>query len=120
MANCSLTGTIPRRYSDPPILRDLYLNGNELTGTIPSIGSGDLEQLNEFLVQDNNLIGPMPSSVCNLRDNFILDDLFADCGGEDPPIICDFPDCCNRCYNGDESSSSRRLENQQIRGHSKR
>jgi Leucine Rich Repeat len=113
MSNCSLSGTIPREYSDPPILRDLYLDGNELTGTVPSIGSGDLEQLNEFLLHNNMLIGVMPSSVCNLRDEFILDDLFADCGGEDPVIDCDFPDCCNRCFNGEDTSSSRRLQRQQ-------
>jgi hypothetical protein len=93
----------------PPILRDLYLDGNELTGTVPSIKSGELELLNEFLLQGNKLVGVMPSSVCNLRDEFILDDLFSDCGGEDPEFICDFPDCCNRCFNGEESSSSRRV-----------
>jgi hypothetical protein len=109
MSNCSLSGSIPRQYSDPPILRDLYLNGNELTGTVPSIGSGDLELLNEFLLQGNRLVGVMPSSVCSLRIEFTLDDLFSDCGGKNPQFICDFPDCCNRCFNGDDSSLSRRV-----------
>lgn len=110
MSNCELTGRIPRAYRDPPILRDLYLNNNRLTGTVPSIGSGELEQLNEFLLQGNQLVGTMPSSVCRLRTEFILDDLFSDCGGDNPDFLCDFPECCNRCFTADSASSSRRLD----------
>lgn len=107
MSNCELSGRIPRDYRDPPLLRDLYLDSNRLTGTVPSIRSGDLERLNEFLLQGNRLVGTMPSSVCNLRTEFILDDLFSDCGGNDPDFLCDFPECCNRCFTPDETASSR-------------
>lgn len=110
MSNCTLSGRIPNQYSDPPILRDLYLDGNQLTGTVPSIGSADLQRLNEFLLQDNRLAGTMPDSVCNLRTNFILDDLFTDCGGENPEIECDFPACCNRCFESSPTSSTRARE----------
>jgi hypothetical protein len=107
MSNCTLSGRIPFEFSDPPILRDLYLDGNLLTGEVPSIGPGQLEQLNEFLLQKNRLDGSMPQSVCDLRVDFILDDLWTDCGGETPEIDCDFPDCCNRCFEGEPTSLSR-------------
>ena len=109
MSNCTLSGRIPNEYSDPPILRDLYLDGNRLSGTVPSIRSGELERLNEFLLQDNRIVGTMPASVCNLRTNFILDDLWTDCGGQEPEIECDFPECCNRCFESSTTSSSRQL-----------
>jgi hypothetical protein len=108
MSNCTLSGRIPFEFSNPPILRDLYLDGNLLTGTVPSIGPGKLEELNEFLLQKNSIVGTMPQSICDLRQDFILDDLWTDCGGETPEIDCDFPDCCNRCFEGEPMSSSRR------------
>ena len=100
MSNNTLTGTIPQEYSEAPLLRDLYLDGNGLTGTVPSIITGELQELSEFLVHFNALTGSMPGSVCDLRDNSggILENLFADCGGQDPEIECSFPDCCNRCF----------------------
>ena len=100
MSNCSFAGTIPTSYADPPMLRDLFLDGNRITGTVPAIGPGQLEFLNEFLLQRTMITGTMPQSVCDLRFDHILDDLFADCGGENPEIDCDFPDCCNRCFEG--------------------
>lgn len=100
MQNCRLSGTIPPQYNNPPLLRDLYLNGNPITGTVPPVAAGELEQLNEFLLHETLLTGTMPQSVCDLRTNFILDDLWTDCGGENPEIECDLPDCCNRCFEG--------------------
>ncbi len=110
MSNCTLSGRIPPEFADPPILRDLYLDGNRLTGTIPRINSGQLERLNELLLQDNRITGTMPSSICDLRSEFVLDDLWTDCGGSNPEIECDFPDCCNRCFEGESSASSRRQQ----------
>ena len=104
-SNNTLVGTIPSTYSKPPFLRDLYLNGNTLTGTIPSINSGQLEDLNEFVLQKNLLSGTVPDSVCDLRgDAGDLDDLFVDCGGENPEIVCAFPTCCNRCFEEADAS----------------
>lgn len=108
-SNNTLTGTIPSSYSKPALLRDLYLDGNGLTGTVPAIQPGQLQDLNEFLVQHNFLSGSMPSSVCDLRgDNGDLDNLFASCGGENPRILCTFPACCNRCFEI-ESAAQRRV-----------
>jgi Leucine-rich repeat (LRR) protein len=110
-SNCSLTGTIPSSYSDSPLLRDLFLDGNRLTGEVPSVPAGKLTNLNELLLHRTQLTGTMPESVCDLRKNSILDDLWSDCGGSDPEIECDFPSCCNRCFEG--GASSRRLVERQ-------
>lgn len=98
MSNCSFTGSLPSEYSNPLLLRDLYLDGNLLSGTVPDILPGQLEQLSEFLLQDNFFIGSVPQSVCDLKSIGRLDDLFADCGGMTPEIECDFPFCCSRCF----------------------
>lgn len=99
MSECGLSGTIPASYASAPLLRDLFLDGNGITGTVPAVASGQLELLNEFLLQDTLITGTMPDSVCALKD-FSLDDLWSDCGGASPEIECDFPDCCNRCFEG--------------------
>lgn len=112
MSNCSLSGTIPSQFADPPDLRDLYLDGNDITGTIPSIVPGKLEKLSEFLLQDNEITGTMPDSICSLRADFILDDLWTDCGGELPEIECDFPECCNRCFETSTFTASRKKNRQ--------
>jgi len=98
MSNCSLSGAIPEEYANPPLLRDLWLDGNGITGTVPSISSGKLENLNELLLHDNFVSGSMPESICDLRFEDFLDDLWSDCGGLNPKIACDFPNCCNRCF----------------------
>ena len=108
LSNCNLDGTIPPNYADPPELRDLYLDGNNITGTIPPIVTGQLEKLSEFLLQDTGISGSMPDSICSLRSQFILDDLWTDCSGELPEIECDFPECCNRCFEAGTMSASRR------------
>ena len=105
MQECpGLEGTIPNSFSDPPDLRDLYLYSTQISGNVPSVPGGKLEKLNEFLIHDTQLSGAMPSSVCGLREEHILDDLWADCGGPKPKIQCSFPDCCNRCFEGGVSS----------------
>lgn len=97
LSNCTLTGTIPQTYSTPPNLRDLFIDGNNLDGTVPEIAPGELTELNEFLLQNNEITGIMPDSVCSLRDDTIgsLDDLWADCASTPPEIQCD---CCTRCF----------------------
>jgi len=100
IANCSINGPIPANYGRPPLLRDLFLDGNDLTGTVPEITTGQLLNLNEFLLQGNLLTGSVPASICTLRDNMtgMLEDLWTDCLGNPPQIQCDFPACCNRCF----------------------
>mmetsp|Transcript_20118 Transcript_20118/g.42554 ORF Transcript_20118/g.42554 Transcript_20118/m.42554 type:complete len:693 (-) Transcript_20118:111-2189(-) len=108
MSNCNLQGTIPVQFSEASELRDLYLDGNDLTGVIPPIAPGQLTKLNEFLLQTNRIYGAMPESICRLRSESVLDDLWTDCGGPSPEIECNFPECCNRCFEAGTASSTRR------------
>ena len=99
--NNNLDGTIPLSYGSSPVLKDLYLSGNELTGTVPAIEPGQLLTLSELLVNDNQLVGTMPPSVCQLRVDGVgaLEDLWADCGpGADSMLECAVPDCCTLCF----------------------
>lgn len=93
-----MTGTIPSNYGKPPNLHDLYLNGNIFEGTVPEPSMGQLEKLNELLLQGNKLTGSIPASLCSLRDTGDLEDLWSDCLGSPPQILCDFPGCCNLCF----------------------
>lgn len=89
-------GTLPTNYGNPPVLRDLYINNNQLRGNVPGISEDQLRNLTEFLVHENNFTGQMPASICSLRTNAALEDLFADCNPpSDPEIICS---CCNQCF----------------------
>lgn len=108
LSNNTLSGSIPSEYSKPSLLRDLYLDGNGLVGTVPNITSGQLMNLNEFLVQFNFLSGSMPATLCGLRNSGDLENLFSDCGGQDPEIECDFPGCCNRCFEGGSVATRQR------------
>lgn len=96
----NLGGSIPSAIQRANELRDLYLYSTNIGGTVPSIQPGKLEKLNEFLIHNTRITGSMPASICSLRDNGILDDLWSDCGGSSPEIKCDFPNCCNRCFEG--------------------
>lgn len=114
LSNNTLSGTIPPTFSKPIDLRDLYLDGNSLIGTVPEVGAGTLQNLNEFLVHFNFLSGSIPASICDLVDAGTLEDVFSDCGGDNPEILCDFPSCCNRCFEG--GSLARRLNMQGEKG----
>ena len=99
LSNNFISGPLPDNYSDPPVLRDLFINGNSITGQVPGIASGQLMQLTEFLLQDNQFTGSMPSSICNLRGIGILDDLWADCSDNaDFELECRAPQCCTLCF----------------------
>jgi hypothetical protein len=60
------------------------------------------------VLQFNFLTGSMPESICDLREDSELRVLFSDCGGLDPEIECEFPKCCNRCYEGGNSIATGR------------
>ena len=85
-------GSIPSTYANAPQLRDLYISHNMLTGEIPAIQGNQFSELNEFLLEENELQGTMPPSICNLATNAMLEDLWADCISE---VDCE---CCTRCF----------------------
>jgi hypothetical protein len=93
-------GPLPDNYGSSPVLRDLYIYDNMLNGGIPPISGSQLVTLQEFLMQNNQLTGTMPASICALRipnGNGILEDLWADCESvnEQPPEVeCE---CCTQC-----------------------
>ena len=96
-----LTGTLPANWGNSPSLRDLFLSGNGLSGAIPEIDPGQLQNLNEFLVEENQFSGSMPASVCALRGvgGGNLEDLWADCSSSaNPRLECDVPECCTLCF----------------------
>lgn len=96
--NNAFSGQIPTNIGNAPNIRDLYLSTNQLTGTVPEIQLGQLPFLNEFLLNANRLTGTMPNSVCNLRSEGDLEDLWVDCGGAPPEVECSLPECCTACF----------------------
>lgn len=93
-----LSSSIPSNFGSPELLRDLYLDANELVGTVPSISTGQLSNLNEFLLQNNVLTGTMPSSICALREPAVgtLEDLWADCELVNGVVELEC-NCCTQC-----------------------
>ncbi len=67
LADLGLTGVIPPELGALDALRRLDLDGNELTGEIPS-QLGDLSNLVHLYLFDNALSGPMPTELGNLSD----------------------------------------------------
>jgi len=83
-----LGSSIPTSFGMSGRLKDVYLNNNDLSGPIPEVT--DFTNINELLLQENNLSGEMPDTICAIRENsseFI--NLYVDCS-----VVCN---CCNVC-----------------------
>ncbi|KAL4638742.1 hypothetical protein ACB092_03G168400 [Castanea dentata] len=63
----SLTGTIPSTIGGLESLNTLLLNGNSLTGTIPST-IGGLESLQRLYLDENKIEGFIPEQLCQLKN----------------------------------------------------
>jgi hypothetical protein len=99
MSETKLAGAIPAAFGNAEKLKLFHVNDSpSITGPIPPVGLGRLENLEEFLVQGTGVTGSMPDSICALRTDHRLDHLEADCEGGAPVIQCQFPDCCTMCY----------------------
>jgi hypothetical protein len=94
MQGNQLTGALPANFADASSLVDLYLSSNALDGEIPDIPADSLPALTEFLLDDNEFEGSMPASVCALREDALLEDLWADCA---PPAKLECA-CCTLCF----------------------
>jgi hypothetical protein len=87
-----LTGTIPGSLGALTDLNKLYLQSNQLNGTVPDTFS-HLKHLTELKLQDNGITGDVPPTVCHLVDQsntLVL--LSADCKTQ---VNCT---CCHECY----------------------
>jgi hypothetical protein len=71
------------------------LFNNELRGPIPS-QIGTLVNLEFLFLHFNDLTGPMPEEICNLR-RVSLRALVADCGPRGK-VQCQQPECCTLCF----------------------
>ena len=97
MSKNALTGSIPSNWGSAQYLKDLYLDSNLLDGMIPPVDNGQVPDLSEFLLQDNDLTGDMPESICALRTPAgMLEDLWADCDDSSgtAEVTCS---CCTQC-----------------------
>ena len=86
----NFTSTIPDCFGFLTDLRQLYVFSNALTGTVPS-NLAQLQKLTELGMENNNLGGSVPNEVCAIAK---LADVWADCGGQTPEILCE---CCSTC-----------------------
>ena len=81
-----LTGTIPTELGSLSYLEVLDLDGNQLTGTIPS-ELGSLSNLEELDLGSNNLTGTIPSELGNLSALTVLSLQFNELTGPIPPEL---------------------------------
>jgi len=91
MQNNHLAGPIPHSIGELDSLRYLSLDGNNFSGTIPDVFE-ELMSLERAYLNFNDFNGAMPPSLCTLREDGSLKDLWSDCGGY--PITCT---CCTVC-----------------------
>lgn len=91
MQNNHIAGPIPETLGDLENLKYLSLDGNNFSGTIPDIFY-HLNKLERAYLNFNDFNGVAPHSLCVLREEGILKDLWSDCGGY--PISCT---CCSVC-----------------------
>lgn len=66
-AYSGIRGPIPDEIANLSSLSFLFLQGNELTGSIPTT-LGRLRKLQALNLYDNNMMGPIPNEICNLKD----------------------------------------------------
>jgi len=110
----NLTGSIPESIYDLPTLKVLDLNDNNLTGSL-SDKIGRMLTLKFLQLQGNSFSGSVPAALRKLVNletlmldnnnfegrinNMVCDNnlyaISADCGGNEPKVICD---CCTYCY----------------------
>ncbi|CAO2208629.1 unnamed protein product [Urochloa humidicola] len=86
LAHNDLSGPIPFALNNLTALRVLRLDGNNLSGSIPSIS---IPRMDVFNVSDNNLNGSIPKSLSRFgRDSFAGNRLL--CGDPLPPCNSSF------------------------------
>jgi Leucine-rich repeat (LRR) protein len=67
-SNCHWTGTFPTELLHLTDLRELYADGNAVTGPLPDGLGQQMINLQELVLQDNQMTGPLPTSLGLLRN----------------------------------------------------
>ena len=88
----NFTGSIDFLLNFPNIT-EVHLDNNQFSGEIPP-ELGQLVKLRVLTLGANLLNGSMPDEICNLRREYELEVLEADCGGTSPKVWCE---CCTSC-----------------------
>ena len=83
-------GEIPVELSFLQQLEALNLSNNFFVGTVPA-SIGEIKSLLQVELSRNLLTGRIPSTFCTLKDDFVLEELVSDCGGD---FLCS---CCTEC-----------------------
>lgn len=96
VAGNAFTGPMPAFLGYLTRLTTLVLFDNAFTGNFDVLGR--LSNLKQLYLHSNDFSGTMPTSVCDLRATGNLVDLWADCGGINPKVQCDQPECCTVCF----------------------
>lgn len=94
----SLSGPLPNEIGNLHRIETLYLEHNKFSDYVP-FSFGNIASLKTFRIYDNNIIGTMPTSICELRDNTMssLKYIAADCYSNvtsSAQIVCT---CCDKC-----------------------
>jgi len=84
-----LTGTIPSFVITSSVTERIRVSDTMISGTIPN-SFGNFSRLSEMNLHGTRLKGTVPSNICDLR----LDELTANCDGENPDVVCS---CCTLC-----------------------
>lgn len=97
LSNNNFIGTLPTTLSNLYKAREIALYSNFFSGIVPS-ALGVLSDLDFLLLHNNSLTGSMPQEICESQSNGKILELSADCGGDNPNLLCSYPDCCTTCY----------------------
>jgi len=104
-ASNNITGPLPDEFGNLLDLKELFISGNKLTGTIP-IGVTDLPLLERIYLHDNMFDDDLNGDrLCAIEPsfNFINNSSFVEVGADcTDEVVCS---CCNFCCTYDECCS---------------
>lgn len=72
MFDCGYTGTLPLEIGKLTALQELFLQGNELSGSIPDAIGQSCRQLRILSLSDNRWTGTIPLTLCDLANLELL------------------------------------------------
>ncbi len=95
LSSNNVTGSIPEEICHLHLLEELNLQDNALSGLVPECLGQELRSLKKIHLGLNSLSGKMPLGLCELKNDYFLEEIISDCGGGgEDDIECD---CCTEC-----------------------